>query len=79
MLRQAAISILVAALALSASARTRPHYGGTLRVEVEGDPWQRPGGMARRLVMDGLTTLDPDGAVQPALAIRWASENDDHR
>jgi len=78
-LRQAAISILVAALALSASARTRPHYGGTLRVEVEGDPWQRPGGMARRLVMDGLTTLDPDGAVQPALAIRWASENDDHR
>ena len=78
-LRQAAISLLVAALALPAGARTRPHYGGTLRVEVEGDPWQRPDGMARRLVMDGLTTLGADSAVQPALAIRWASENNDHR
>jgi peptide/nickel transport system substrate-binding protein len=78
-LRQIAISCLVAALALPATARTRPHYGGTLRVEVERDPWQRPGGLARSLVLDGLTTMSSDGTAQPALAIEWKSENDDHR
>ena len=79
MLRQLAISCFVAILALPAVARTRPHYGGTLRVEVEGDPWQRPGGLARRLVLDGLTTISSDGTVRPALAVDWKSENDDHR
>jgi MarR-like DNA-binding transcriptional regulator SgrR of sgrS sRNA len=66
-------------VALAAQARTRPHYGGTLRVEIEGDPWQRPGGMARRLVFDGLTRAHRDGTTSPALAIRWWSENDNHR
>ena len=56
------LASLVAALSLPAMARTRPHYGGTLRVEIEGDPWQRPDGPARRLVYDGLTQLDPTGA-----------------
>jgi ABC-type transport system substrate-binding protein len=79
MLRQIAISCLIAALVLSAAARTRPHYGGTLRVEVEGDPWQRPGGLARSLVLDGLTAMGADGNAQPALAVEWKSENDDHR
>jgi peptide/nickel transport system substrate-binding protein len=69
----------VAALALPAPARTRPRYGGTLRVEVEGDPWQRPGGLARSLVLDALTAMSPDGTAQPALAIEWKSENDNHR
>jgi MarR-like DNA-binding transcriptional regulator SgrR of sgrS sRNA len=78
-LRQVAISCLLAALALPAAARTRPHYGGTLRVEIEGDPWQRTGGLARRMVLDGLTTIGPDGTVLPALAVRWTSENNDHR
>ena len=59
--------------------RTRPHYGGVLRVETAGDPWQRPGGIARRLVLDGLTSADADGAAQPALAIEWNSDNQDHR
>ena len=79
MLRQVAISCLVAALVIPAAARTRPHYGGTMRVEIEGDPWQRPGGLARRLVFDGLTTMSADGNPQPALALDWKSENDDHR
>ena len=79
MLRQVAISCLVAALALPATARTRPHYGGTLRVEVEGDPWQRSGGLARRMVLDGLTAMSPDGVAMPALAVEWKSENDNHR
>jgi peptide/nickel transport system substrate-binding protein len=77
--RRFAISLLCAMLALSASARTRPRYGGTLRVEIEGDPWQRPGGIARRLVFDGLTFLDAKGAVRPALSVQWESDNDDHR
>ncbi|HEY3704111.1 MAG TPA: ABC transporter substrate-binding protein [Terracidiphilus sp.] len=66
-------------LALPAAARTRPRYGDTLRVEVSGDPWERPGGLARRLVFDGLTQMAPDGELEPALAISWASENNDHR
>jgi len=69
----------VAALALPVVARTRPHYGGTLRVEVEGDPWQRPGGLARRMVLDGLTAMSPDGTARPGLAVQWKSENDNHR
>ncbi len=79
MLRQVAISCLVAALAIPAAARTRPHYGGTLRVEVEGDPWQRPGGLARRMVLDGLTGMSLDGTARPGLAVQWKSENDNHR
>jgi peptide/nickel transport system substrate-binding protein len=66
-------------LAIPALARTRPAYGGVLRVEVEGDPWQRPGGIARRLVFDGLTTLGTDGDVRPALAVEWQPENNFHR
>jgi peptide/nickel transport system substrate-binding protein len=78
-LRQVAISCFVALLALPAAARTRPHYGGTLRVEIEGDPLPQHGGLARRLILDGLTRIAADGTVRPALAVRWASENDDHR
>ena len=79
MLRQVAISLVLAALALPATARTRPHYGGTLHVEIEGDPWQRPDGIARRLVFEGLTVLDVNGSVRPALATQWDSDNSDHR
>ncbi|MDR3773571.1 MAG: ABC transporter substrate-binding protein, partial [Terracidiphilus sp.] len=79
MLRQTAISCLLAVLALPGAARTRPHYGGTLRVETESDPWQRPGGLARQLVLDGLTAMGPDGTATPALALEWKSENDNHR
>jgi len=77
--RQIAISCLLTAMALPAVAHTRPHYGGTLRVEVEGDPWQRPGGLARQLVLDGLTATSVDGNVRPALAVEWKPENDNHR
>jgi ABC-type transport system substrate-binding protein len=69
----------MAGVVLSAGARTRPHYGGTLHVEIEGDPWQRPDGLPRRLVFDGLTMLDSNGVVHPALATDWESENSDHR
>ena len=79
MLRCFAISCLVALMMLPALARTRPHYGGTLHVETEGDPWQRPDGPARRLVFDGLTAIDGHGTVTPALAVSWESDNSEHR
>ena len=75
MYRRFAISCIIAMLALPVAARTRPHYGGTLHVEIEGDPWLRPNGIARRLVYDGLTTLDSRGTVQSALAMGWESDN----
>jgi MarR-like DNA-binding transcriptional regulator SgrR of sgrS sRNA len=64
---------------ICAEARTRPHYGGTLHVEIAGDPWQGPDGLARRLVLDGLTALDVNGFVSPALAVEWTSDSNDHR
>jgi ABC-type transport system substrate-binding protein len=77
--RSFAISSLACCLTVSAAARTRPHYGGTLRIETEGDPWHAPEGIARKLVFDGLTSMDDAGAVLPGLAIRWESQNADRR
>ena len=79
MLRRFAISFLLVLVGICAWGRTRPHYGGTLRVEIAGDPWQKPDGPARRLVYDGLTRLDANGMVQPALAVTWDSDNNNHR
>jgi len=78
-LRPFAISCLATLLALPLCARTRPHYGGTLHVEIEGDPWQRPDGLPRRLVFDGLTAIDANGALRPALAVEWDSDSTAHR
>lgn len=79
MLRRSAISFLLVLVTLAAGARTRPRYGGTLRVEIEGDPWQQPNGIARRLVYDGLTRLDARGFPMSALAVDWSSDSDHHR
>lgn len=79
MFRRFAISGVLLWFALSLSARTRPHYGGTLRVDVQGDAWQGTEAIARRLTMDGLTQLDSLGGVRPALALRWESQSGDHR
>jgi peptide/nickel transport system substrate-binding protein len=78
-LRRLAFSCFVAALTLPSAARTRPHYGGSLRVEIEGNPWNNPDGIARRLVLDGLTALDADGNARPGLATDWKSDDNDHR
>jgi len=78
-LRRVAISCLIAAGLVPAQARTRPLYGETLRVEIAGDPWQRPGGLARRLVLDGLTQESADGSIRPGLAVSWTAENNEHR
>lgn len=79
MSRQLVISLVILACLVPAAARTRPHYGGALRAEISGDPWERNDGLARRLVFDGLTRIAPHGELQPALAASWTSENNDHR
>jgi ABC-type transport system substrate-binding protein len=70
--------LTLAVFALPAGARTRPHYGGTLHVETEGEAWQA-NGLARSLVLDGLTERDAKGALEPALAVEWSQENIGHR
>lgn len=79
MLRRFAISFVLVLVTVLGHGRTRPHYGGTLRVEIEGDPWQQPNGLARRLVYDGLTRMDSRGLPEPALAADWKADNDRHR
>lgn len=78
MLRRVAISVVLLCVALSACARTRPHYGGTLRIEIQGDAWSQDG-LARRLVLDTLTALNGSGAAQPALAVEWDAQNANQR
>jgi len=73
-----AASLLLAAVAI-AHASTRPHYGGTLRVEVQADPWQAPDSIGRSLVFDSLTRAGASGETGPALATRWTSQNGNHR
>jgi peptide/nickel transport system substrate-binding protein len=72
------VAVLLAS-ASAASAHTRPHYGGTLHVETQADPWQAADSLGRRLVFDSLTRIDASGAVQPALAVRWNVQNGEHR
>ena len=79
MRRPFVISCVIVSLAFAAHARTRPHYGGTLRIETAGDPWQLPDGIARQLVLDTLTTIGDTGSAQPSLAAQWQSQNDSHR
>src|SRR5271157_6062311 len=82
----AAISLLVAATSAAATAATRPHYGGTLRVMLQSAPdalelpanatpadyWD----MARTLSLigDTLVRLDAQNRPQPALAVAWQSD-----
>jgi peptide/nickel transport system substrate-binding protein len=78
-LRRSAISFLLVLVGVFAWGRTRPHYGGTLRVEVAGDGITSPDVTFIHLVLDGLTRVGPDGTPQPALATDWKSTNSDRR
>jgi peptide/nickel transport system substrate-binding protein len=73
--RLIAVSSVVAALG-TAAASTRPHYGGTLRVELQA--LSSPGastvdGLASvaSWIFDGLVRLDASGRFVPALATSW--------
>ncbi len=68
-------------IALTASAVTRPHYGGTLRVEMRAAPVSlepaAPESDARisALLFDTLIVLDENAAPRPRLARAWQSRN----
>ncbi len=67
-------------LALCAAAATRPHYGGTLRLEMRAaptslDPAQETSKLTS-LLFDTLVVLDDAGTPQPAGARGWQSRND---
>src|SRR5260370_11628307 len=85
----AAISCLVAALlalAPAATAETRPHYGGTLRVMLQSAPdsldippnttpadyWDSARVLS--LIGDTLVKLDVQADPQPALATAWQTD-----
>ena len=78
MLRRCAISLLLLVSVLPVAARTRPRYGGTLRIETEDAAWQA-NGVARSLVLDGLMQRDAHGALGAALAVDWSHDNTLHR
>src|ERR1700691_1383161 len=92
-MRLTAFPLLVASSLLWAtgsSATTRPHYGGTLHVEMRAAPTSldpadsnQPDWMGSRnlfgLLFDTLISLDEQGKPQPALAISWQAEPGNQR
>ena len=69
------LAVLSAGAALCGAA-TRPHYGGTLRVEMraalpELDPANADAAPLTSLVFEPLVRLDANGAPQPCLALSW--------
>ena len=82
-LRLLAVSSALALASLRATAATRPHYGGTLRVEVRAtvrtlDPHDESNARVAPLLYDTLVTLDAQGRPQQSLAQSWVQENE-HR
>lgn len=76
--RWLAIGNVVLALAMAMTARTRPHYGGTLRIELREPNWQ-DNDAVRALVLETLTTTSASGEAQPCLATRWEQDNGGRR
>ncbi|MBV8052812.1 MAG: hypothetical protein JOZ80_16615 [Acidobacteriaceae bacterium] len=83
--RYPSIAISSILLATVASAAIRPHYGGTLRVQMQAaitslDPADasQPETLARRnllgLVFDTLVRVNRHGQLEPGLALSWQSE-----
>jgi peptide/nickel transport system substrate-binding protein len=78
-LRSSALIMLFLIVSIAAFPRTRPHYGGSIRIAVDGDPMQKPSGLAWTLTLDGLTRLDSQGIARPALSDRWSSDTNNSR
>src|SRR5579859_2301436 len=72
--------LAIASLLSPAVAATRPHYGGTLRVQMKArvaalDPAELPEDLAM-LVFDRLVSWSESGQPQPALAMSWRHDAD---
>ena len=76
--RSVAVASLLLALVLAGAARTRPRYGGTLRVACSGDALGSPNSPAKKLMFDTLTQVNATGQLQPGLATSWESQNGGH-
>ena len=68
------LTSIVLMLAGMAVARTRPHYGGVVRIEAATSTKASTFGLVRTL-----TSVDAPGRVQPLLAERWESQNGGRR
>lgn len=80
-LRSLALSSLALLLVSTATAETRPRYGGSLRVELRAqvrslDPSDESGSLLVPLVFDTLVTIDSSARVRPSLAVAWTQENE---
>ena len=77
--------LAIASLIAPAVAATRPHYGGTLRVQINKriaalDPVEASGQENLiGLVFDRLVSVDESGQPQPALATSWEHDSDYRR
>lgn len=69
-----AISSVSVLLVASSLARTRPRYGGHLRVETTNTVTSSAD-FLRPLIGDTLISLDSQGNPQPRLALHWKSQN----
>jgi peptide/nickel transport system substrate-binding protein len=79
-------ALIAAVMVISASAETRPRYGGTMRVMMQSAPdalvvpanatpaeyWDAAHTLS--LIGDTLVALDAEGRAQPALAVAWQSD-----
>lgn len=71
--------LAIASLLTPALAATRPHYGGTLRVQMRSQPVALDPASEdalAALVFDRLVTLSDSGQPQPALATAWKHDDD---
>src|SRR5437879_7193348 len=74
--------LAIASLVTSAAAATRPHYGGTLRVQIKAriaalDPAELSDQEnLATLVFDRLVSWNESGQPQPALAMSWRHDAD---
>jgi MarR-like DNA-binding transcriptional regulator SgrR of sgrS sRNA len=90
MRRTSFLLVVISSALLTATAATRPHYGGTLHIAVHAAPMALDPAAGEqadwfgfsnisRLIFDTLVTLDNAGRPEPALAISWKSELGDQR
>ena len=67
------LTSMILMLAGTAEARTRPHYGGAVRIE------SSTAADATRLVTETLTSVDGSGHIEPLLAERWEAQSGGRR